>query len=423
MAEPSHCKVSRIYFNYYLTNVEAQPQFGINVMPEDLSRFPTLPYNAVAFPLDTTRGQQLKLHAEFTGPANGSLLVRAVTIEDLQATLTAVGVDTGKEELTGQIRLLGDVEPTRVDFDKDGNSYVPIDRSQPNHPFQESGVIELTIEQSNIREIRADWQLWQWQFSADGGKTWQNAGGLLHEGISVHRIFVTKSAANWPWTSYEETIKTVEGRNFVSRPPQVGLLEWACKWAQGETTEEGIASRITARIFDCGRFRYGTGMNNYTSLFDSAYFDCGRFIDRLNGNFGRGPNVNCVDCAHMVISLTNALGCDLQAGEIRNPDGSPIDLNPLTLIGYDKVTDLTTFQFHLIAIRPVAHLQEQYLVFDACTKFDMTIYKEIAQGDPDKGGRKLTPIQTKYIAMFYGRDVLRMLGGDLLDELDLADIR
>ena len=36
--------------------------------------------------------------------------------------------------------------------------------------------------------------------------------------------------------------------------------------------------------------------------------------------------------------------------------------------------------------------------------------------------RKLTPIQTKYIAMFYGQDVLRVLGGDFLEELDPADI-
>lgn len=36
--------------------------------------------------------------------------------------------------------------------------------------------------------------------------------------------------------------------------------------------------------------------------------------------------------------------------------------------------------------------------------------------------RKLTPIQTKYIAMFYGRDVLRVLGGDVLEGLDPAAI-
>jgi hypothetical protein len=121
-----------------------------------------------------------------------------------------------------------------------------------------------------------------------------------------------------------------------------------------------------------------TGANNYTSLFNN-YFDCGRFIDRLNGKFGRGPNVNCVDCTHMVISLANALGCHLLPGRIQNPGGNvAFQLNPVTLIGYQEYTPPNkTFSFHQVALSPGTGDDAPDSVYDACIKFDMDIFEDV----------------------------------------------
>ncbi|MDX1407108.1 MAG: hypothetical protein R3330_03215 [Saprospiraceae bacterium] len=389
------CKVSRIYFNYYLADVKLlgiRPECGVNVMPEDLSRYPTLPYNAVAYAMDATRGKQLKLHAEFSGPPNSALLVRTADPVkqhggSLRDYLEAAGIVIAEEDKSmPQARLLGDVAPTSVTFDADGNSFVFVEGTPANPKDRDYGVVELTIDNADIwrRGICASWQLWQWQYSADNGASWHSAGGLLENGISIHRIFTTKSVPTWPWTSYDEEVKNIDGEYLVSHPPLVGALEWACRWANGETTEHGIASLITAGINDSGRFRY-TSMQNYTSPF-SNHFDCGRFVDRLNGRFGRGPNANCVDCTYMVISLANALGCQLQPGRISNPDGLCFELNPLTLIGDDEVArdslnDLLSprFKFHQVVLRPVAAPDgDRYSVFDACLKFDVAIFLKYA---------------------------------------------
>ncbi len=391
------CTVTSIYFNYYQAERELQhnphPECGMNVMPEDISRFPTIPYNAVAFSIDATDktaysadapdgeyNSKLKLHAEFKGPPNSSLLIRTIDpvenkVRGLESYLENARVsldDNGNP--TNPERLLGDIEPISVTFDENGNAYAGL----------AEGVVELTIDSADIwsRGIFASWQLWQWQYSADEGETWEVAGGLFYAGISFHRIFITKNPATWPWTGYDEEVKDVSGQNSTSRPPYIGALEWACKWAAGETTVKGIAAKITAGLNDGSgnRFKYEmTGANNYTSLFHK-YFDCGRFIDRLNGKFGRGPNVNCVDCAHMVIALSNALGCQLQPGRIQNPDtsGLPFQLNPLTLIGYTELSPPgKTFNFHQVAFSPGSGDDALDCVYDACIKFDMEIFEGI----------------------------------------------
>ena len=401
-------QVTSIYFNYYQAERELQhnphPECGMNVIPEGISRFPTIPFTAAAFAIDATCNtayepnatcegctetqpcylkKKLKLHVEFKGEPNSSVLVRTVDpvgdkVDGLDYYLeeSRVSIKDHDNPLKS-IRLLGDVEPTRIHFNERGNSYVEDDIGD--------GIIELTISSADIwrHGIGASWQLWQWEYSIDDGKTWELVDGFFLKGISIHRIFLIKNPPTWPWSGYDEEIREVSGEDASSRWPYIGALEWACKWARGETTEVGIASKIVARLNDGTgeRFKYQkAGANNYTSVYHK-YFDCGRFIDRLNGKFGRGPNVNCVDCAHMVISLCNALGCNLQPGKIENTeDTNPFELNPLVLIGYKELTDGNqTFAYHQVAYITNPDDETQDHIFDACIKYDPEVYQKVQQ--------------------------------------------
>jgi hypothetical protein len=398
------CKMSRLYFNYFQSERQLwhnpHPEFGLNVMPEDLSRFPTVPYNAVAFPMDTTEqsaytkesegtspNKKLKLHAEFKGPPNGELLICTVDpmkkdASSLKTCIKAADLNIEKDgDLNHSVRLLGDIETVKVKFNEEGYSISEWD----------GGIIELTINDADIwsHGIYASWQFWQWQYSVDEGKTWEIVGGQLYRGISMHRIFIIKDVSTWPWTGYDEEIKDVDGDYYVSQPPFLGALEWACKWAEGETTVQGITSKIVSKLYDSNRFNYPIqGAMNYTSFYNN-YFDCGRFIDRLNDKYGRGPNVNCVDCAHMVVALANALGCGLKTGKIENPttsDGTtfPFKLNPVTLIGWNELAPADhEFAYHQIAFKPSEDGASMDNVFDACIKFDKETYLKVVNMKPE----------------------------------------
>jgi hypothetical protein len=40
-------------------------------------------------------------------------------------------------------------------------------------------------------------------------------------------------------------------------------------------------------------------------------FECTQFVERLRGGNGNGIYANCSDCATIVASFANVLGCDL----------------------------------------------------------------------------------------------------------------
>lgn len=401
------CTVTRIYFNYYKTGREEGPECGTNVMPEDLSRFPTLPYNAVAFSMSGTKGKRLKFHAEFSGPSDGSASIRAVDpfgplgkqVGRLKQFMREAGINLDeKGKPVAPERLLGDVDPKSVTFDKDGNSFVFVKGTPVNPVDRDEGVVEFEVDHVDFDErgICASWQFWQWQYSLNGGKSWHVAEGLPYSGISVHRVFVTLDSPGWPWTQFNEDVKVVQENFYISRPPYVGALEWASKWAEGMKTEHDIARSITSELYHSGRFKYALStIQNYTSPFQN-YFDCGRFIDRLNGKFGRGPKVNCVDCAHMVVSLANALGCQLQAGRIKNPEGSQFKLNTLTLIGHHKTCEITAFAYHQVAFYLRPDDDGKRRVYDACITCSRVVFdearNEAPRDDPSsKAGQDIHP--------------------------------
>jgi hypothetical protein len=100
----------------------------------------------------------------------------------------------------------------------------------------------------------------------------------------------------------------------------------------------------------------------------------------------------------MVISLANALGCQLQPGKIQNPatpEGTlPFQLNPVTLIGYTELNPPgKTFNYHQVAFKPGTD-DKPDCIYDACLKFDAEVYKHVEKMiTPPETVNKLTPEQ------------------------------
>lgn len=156
-------------------------------------------------------------------------------------------------------------------------------------------------------------------------------------------------------------------------------LDLTCQWASGCETWQSAATGITQSIFESGRFAYDTrkGAPRYISnegwLFVEKNVFLGAAIDRLNGGLGRGPRVNCSDCAAMVCSFANLVGCGLYASRME-PSGffdSWFATNPYCAIGCaDWIPPSWGWGFSFHEVAWSGNCGDSDLVFDACVKVD-----------------------------------------------------
>jgi hypothetical protein len=105
------------------------------------------------------------------------------------------------------------------------------------------------------------------------------------------------------------------------------------------------------------------------------YFDCSAFLERLAGGFGNGPYVNCSDCATIVSSFANILGCDVWQSRMGPEVGSFFNTNPIQIIGHPEFSRPcnfpTGFQFHEVAWAGNCYYQDP--VWDACARVNASL--------------------------------------------------
>ncbi|HZI86996.1 MAG TPA: hypothetical protein VFD48_09190, partial [Pyrinomonadaceae bacterium] len=130
--------------------------------------------------------------------------------------------------------------------------------------------------------------------------------------------------------------------------PWTEVLDYACLEAKDATTADEAAAKLTRWIYSLGDNGtldydyYGSGSSNYT-IPGQTTFRCTRFLQLLAG--GPAPrNVNCTDCATILSSFANILGCDLTQSRI----GSRFLTNRIELIGSASPIS-TSFNFHEVA--------------------------------------------------------------------------
>ncbi len=147
--------------------------------------------------------------------------------------------------------------------------------------------------------------------------------------------------------------------------PWIAVLHKACAWAKGESDAVGAASRVTENVFSSPQFAYDTshGRTNYAQ---GGVFDCKRYLERFNGGIGLGQMVNCTDCATIVTTFANALGCKLWESQM----GYHFQCNEIIPIGHGswQVPFGWGFSYHEVAW--TGGCDDADPLFDACLKVD-----------------------------------------------------
>ncbi|NIM14949.1 MAG: hypothetical protein GTO45_23535 [Candidatus Aminicenantes bacterium] len=218
---------------------------------------------------------------------------------------------------------LGDILPRTVFF-KDG-------ASNPVH-FQ--------VSTPAPREIKSFDQEWKWSIQD------LNYMDSSQEpiGNSINKIYIVLSEPQCPWTTRGPT------------EPWTDVLNYACAWADGETTPEGAAEKITHHLYNDLGGSYQQEGSNYTGS-TSESFDLTDFLDSIP-DIG---TVNCHDMGKALAAFSNVVGCALNY-RISDPFGD--NLHCIKPIGKDSWCCSKEFANHAFG-----SIGDN--IFDACLKADV----------------------------------------------------
>lgn len=229
-----------------------------------------------------------------------------------------------------------------------------------------------SFELSNVRigdvGVGAHTVTWRWQFRTRSDSGWVDLK------TSTHKVYTILEEPKSPWQQTPYHIAN-------GQIPWTEVLDWSCAWAAGAMRADDAAAHITRGIYGLGPtlIEYncpGSGTSNYSY----PHFNCTSFLDLLRGGFGRGRYVNCSDCATIVSTFANILGCDLWQSRM----GSNFSLNPILAIGssrWETACGWGAFSYHEVAWKGACTLNDN--VFDACLQVD---------GDVDPSTSPHTPL-------------------------------
>lgn len=286
-------------------------QSGHSVKPED---------SPAAYAISALEGRGISIQASFSSPDEDPqpILIRAIPDPAAGAA---------------SLNPLGSVVEAKVTFDE---------RGRGSRSFTLDGVLirEMGVGVSNIT--------WLWQFRPESEEKWTDLA------TTRHRIYRILRPPSGPWTQ-----RPFEGQNI--HLPWTEVLDYACNWASSAQTADEAARLITHGVFNLGL----AGILEYDgcSRYAAARFDCAAFLRRLRGEYGKGPQVNCTDCATVVSTFANALGCELSQAKM----GVFFYINPHLRIGKQDWED-GQFDYHELAWK--GDCEEDDEVFDACLILD-----------------------------------------------------
>lgn len=286
-----------------------------------------LPDRAVQFPaaysISDTTGARVEVRADLTGDPNARVEMRAIPASPFIPN------------------VLGPTATVRVNFPPNG--------IRRNVGFPLLGPLFRTAG------VGAHDAAWRWQVRAVGPGPWHDFD------VSAHRIYVVLREPTLPWTQQPFTRQNTQ-------LPWAEVLEWACRWAALSQSVDRAAAAITFQVFQLGAIgciAYDCTGGSFTNY---AYpeFDCTSFLARLAGGYGRGPRVNCSDCATMVSTFANCVGADLWQSQMFNIV-APFQCNLTRLIGayfFGAVCGAGLFNYHEVAWEGACSDIED--VYDAC---------------------------------------------------------
>lgn len=184
--------------------------------------------------------------------------------------------------------VLGEVKPRVITF-RDNNK-----SGMRSFELQNVRLSSRYVGVSNVE--------WLWQYRINSTESWRD---ML---TTRHRIYSLLSLPTEPW-------KQSPYRSDNTALLWTDVLDFSCHWASGSMSRLGATQRITRAINELGGsiFEYGCPVGSVEMYSNALFniFDCSATIERLRGDIGNGRYVNCSDCASMVSTFANSLGCDL----------------------------------------------------------------------------------------------------------------
>lgn len=336
--------------------------FNIRKNEQDLIEIPewrrgmsTKPeHSPAAYACLETQGNTLTIKANFSfeGASPQDVCIRALDVNFHQEPVSGSNLSAEEVQLLQNLitdpagNVIGEVKPKTITVNAGETGFQPFDLQRVR--IWDAGV--------GVNDI-----VWRWQYCVNGTKDW------IDLAVTTHRIYTVVQVPRGPW----------EQDPTSTQLPWVEVLDFACDWASGTKNADDAAAMITRRVNGLGPNVIHFDMCNHASSHysDNNNFDCTAFLCRLRGKTGHGPRVNCSDCAAIISTFANSLGCDLEQSPMWPPiPGLPFfPLNEHLRIGLpDRMSG--GFIYHEVAWEGQA--QESDEVFDACVQVD---------GDDDPG--------------------------------------
>ncbi len=231
--------------------------------------------------------------------------------------------------------VLGIVPPQPVKFLKDGEI--------------------LKLKDSKLSQAGVGTHIihWQWQYRRDAQDSWKN----LEK--SCHTIYVVHNVPKRPWLQepYDEDNKQL---------PWTDVLDYACHWANHTHQPDEAAARVTSSLRDVEKVFLI--VYDPSSFYSDPNFDCTAFLQLLKDGIGKGNRLNCSDCATVVSTFANILGCALwQSTMDMTGTANTFRTNPIRLFGRTCWRE-TNFVMHEVAWK--ARCSERDSLFDATLELD-----------------------------------------------------
>jgi hypothetical protein len=241
--------------------------------------------------------------------------------------------------------ILGDVPRTTISFAG----------GQPTTTV----VVTLPAARLSGRGVGASDVTWRWQVASSEGSAWHDMRA------THHRVYTLPRPPTEPW----HRLPRVPGDTQI---PWADALDVACRWAAGATDTDTAAAAVTNAVNSLGTtlIEYGCpigALSMYASPLGLDTFDCTAFLELLAGGEGNGRYVNCTDCASIVSTFANLLGCDLWQSRMGSYEPAFLT-NPMLAIGSNRLGSPCGwglgFTYHEVAWEGACDSTEK--VYDAC---------------------------------------------------------
>ncbi|HEX8774709.1 MAG TPA: hypothetical protein VF735_14150 [Pyrinomonadaceae bacterium] len=323
-------------------------QRGVSHKPED---------SPAAYAICETRGKTITIQAKFKCD---DLSIEAAQVRALDARASrseSLGCGPAglilslllprQRPLSGNV--LGVVKEKQVRFNANGETDF-VKFALQNTQLSRAGVSASTTE-------------WRWQFRLLPSDRWTDFA------TTTHRIYTVLEVPALPWQQ-----KPYDGTN--TQLPWTEVLDYACQWAASAQDPDEAATLITRNVFNLGT--EGLIVYGGSPFYSTPNFDCTKFLGLLRDRKGMAQKLNCSDCAAIVSSFANILGCQLWQSIV----GPHFRTNPVRLIGRRGIKPRDFIDIgHEVAWK--GDCKEDDELFDACLQVD---------GDEDPKGGDFDPL-------------------------------